>query len=765
MASSTPHDADMRPPPSLVIDPASSLRELALKTLKSRRKPQTDTPIPAVSSRPPVSDVSFQLDYGQDEISQPRDIPQSPPLSTPKSPVIHTPKPATTSPKPLSVSTPKPTPVPDNQAREEGEISDEEDVQPAPIQRKSSTPLPQLSNSISRGPTYPTPTTSSQAQPESSKNKPPLFERLSDPPVIFDSLPFADSETGAMQIDTAPATPDSRYVLDPSHVRPGVAMNQDQYDKAKDIVLDLLGWGVEPHYLVDCGLTREVVYYVFTELNLRLPQNLDTTGLVPFTPEDALELQKTAMMPPPPPPPQSRRPSQSRPASSTRTPSPSPASAQAPMTSSQIVESPRPVSTSDLHDMEQQRRQELMARKAAIASKKSKHPPPVPSSSPRSVPAPSSLPSSSNQDTDMNVDSVEDFLKSIGSTSAAPSDVAGSSATFTEQSDDMEVDEIPGLSRTNSYKAPVLVPYNTTPSPFPSSMISPTQSSQGPLSPAECPPTSTESASTTFSSISIETTTSSSSSSPTETQLPEGPALQRRGMKRPVASDFVDFDSESRASSSNGYRHSNGHNRRRVAGFASVASQPRCIIDVSDSEGEGDGDVSMRDVESSWRGGYASPVPTKPFIAHLNTNGWATPPVLTSTPTIASLASTPSGTMSPAALMAKETEIQRMREIIAQKERKLKEAKVALEVSSRADVTVKREDTPVTLLPDGGPSLPSRLATPTLDPPQPFAQEDHLEPSVSSDPVTIPRSSDHGTPVTMTPSIGSPFRLALPTSD
>ena len=56
-------------------------------------------------------------------------------------------------------------------------------------------------------------------------------------------------------------------------------MNQEQYDTAKDIVLDLLGWGVPPEYLVDCGLSREIVFYVFLELNLRLPANLDVSGL------------------------------------------------------------------------------------------------------------------------------------------------------------------------------------------------------------------------------------------------------------------------------------------------------------------------------------------------------------------------------------------------------------------------------------------------------------------------------------------------------
>ncbi|KAG6890600.1 hypothetical protein C0995_006576 [Termitomyces sp. Mi166 len=760
MASSGPQDVEMRSPPS---DAASSLRELALKSIKSRRKPHSESLLPP---RPPPVEATFQLDYGQEEISPSRDPPQTqaastPKLPAPKSPVV-TPKPQVVPvSKPPAVSTP--TPVPDVQAREEGEISDEEEAKPASEPLKPPSPLSHSASSIPRVPRHSTPSTSVQVPPDSSQSRLPLHERLSDPPVISDSPAFArNEESSPMQIDPAPgpALPGPGYFLDSDHIRPGVALNQDQYDKAKDIVLDLLGWGVDPEYLVDCGVTREVVYYVFTELNLRLPQNLDTTGLIPFTPEDALELQKSVMMPPPPPPIRARCLSQDPPSVSTNapdTPSPPPATspAGASTTLSRAIRSPRSISTSDLHDMEQQRRQELMARRAAIASKKSRNMPASTMSSPSGVSSSSaSLPlNNSKQSHDMNVDSVEDFLKTIGP-SSTPSTTTGSSAATTHQPnvDDMDVDEIPGL--TSSYKTSTLA---SSSAPYIPSLVSPTESSHALLSPNQPPPSSTESGSTTYSSRSTETSTSS-----TETQLSEGPILQRRVFKRPVASDFVDFE-ESRPSnnnSRNGYRPTNGGLRRRPNGFASVVSQPRCIIDVSDSEGEGDGDVAMRDMETAWRSGFASPVPTKPFVGHLNTNGWATPPVSTTpTPTVTSVASTPTGTMSPAALLAKENEIQRMREIIAQKERKLKEAK-ALEASAKADVTVKREETPVFLPPDGGPSQQNGLATRTVDF-QPSAQADRLESPVTSD--TVSKSS---APVASTPSIGSLFRLPpLPTSD
>lgn len=46
-------------------------------------------------------------------------------------------------------------------------------------------------------------------------------------------------------------------------------MTAAEFAEAKEIIIDLLGWNVPVDYLIHCGLTREVIYYVFTELNLR----------------------------------------------------------------------------------------------------------------------------------------------------------------------------------------------------------------------------------------------------------------------------------------------------------------------------------------------------------------------------------------------------------------------------------------------------------------------------------------------------------------
>lgn len=51
-------------------------------------------------------------------------------------------------------------------------------------------------------------------------------------------------------------------------------LGQLQLWEAKIIVLDLLGWGVPPSYLVACGLQPKLVIRIFNELNLKLPDSL-----------------------------------------------------------------------------------------------------------------------------------------------------------------------------------------------------------------------------------------------------------------------------------------------------------------------------------------------------------------------------------------------------------------------------------------------------------------------------------------------------------
>ncbi|KAG1730048.1 hypothetical protein EDB19DRAFT_2027553 [Suillus lakei] len=65
---------------------------------------------------------------------------------------------------------------------------------------------------------------------------------------------------------TATSTPPQHSDVEP--------MTRQDLDHTKNLVLDLLGWGVSPEYLVEAGVSAGVLYRVFTDLNLRLPTNL-----------------------------------------------------------------------------------------------------------------------------------------------------------------------------------------------------------------------------------------------------------------------------------------------------------------------------------------------------------------------------------------------------------------------------------------------------------------------------------------------------------
>ncbi|KAL5635773.1 hypothetical protein ACGC1H_004548 [Rhizoctonia solani] len=79
-------------------------------------------------------------------------------------------------------------------------------------------------------------------------------------------------------------TPSSNIVEAPKYVRPGLNMTARDLDEAKHLILDLLGLGVTPEYLVDCGVSSQCLAVCFYELNLRFPLNLDRRqiNLPPF---------------------------------------------------------------------------------------------------------------------------------------------------------------------------------------------------------------------------------------------------------------------------------------------------------------------------------------------------------------------------------------------------------------------------------------------------------------------------------------------------
>ncbi|KAG2134668.1 hypothetical protein BD769DRAFT_461870 [Suillus cothurnatus] len=69
----------------------------------------------------------------------------------------------------------------------------------------------------------------------------------------------------------------------PHHSDMGPMTRQD-LDHTKNLILDLLGWGVSPEYLVEAGVSAGVIYRVFTDLNIRLPTNLVLPPTRPLLP-------------------------------------------------------------------------------------------------------------------------------------------------------------------------------------------------------------------------------------------------------------------------------------------------------------------------------------------------------------------------------------------------------------------------------------------------------------------------------------------------
>ncbi|KAL0961443.1 hypothetical protein HGRIS_006388 [Hohenbuehelia grisea] len=824
-------------------DPASSLRAAALRTIKRRKAPSAD-PVTISPPKPlPIPDTSIQLDYGEDDISS------SPPEVTMGE---------------STSSTANKDPEVDP-GREEGEISDSDEPMP---EVKASPPAPVAPSpaTLPEGPRKPLrpsvdTTTTFDAKPTTpprpavlkveSPVAPSLLDRLVDPPRRQLSPASAALRYGYHRslLDQALSQ------IDENHVRPGLALNQEQYDTAKDIVLDLLGWGVPPEYLVDCGLSREIVFYVFTELNLRLPTNLNTAGLltfppipdifpVPLHPSTQLEGERG----------NDKQPSRGsgevvgQPVSSFASTVKAVKAAtsptvQVPSSSSSVkgggfssgfLSQPSPVSAvtavsatsvgssssgssaggtlASLHDMERQRRQELLARKAAaLASRKSKAsssssvestqpkpstqmttPQPRPGPPPEGVvqpieirhmpSAPSSTASSfagpSNDDTAVSqIDStavstdaapaaptfnaalVDDFLKSIAPSASAtesnalpPDDIPmlDDSSRRHASPEEMDVD-IPGLVHGSQSRHQSTTPTATD-----------NQSFRGVQSPSalEPPPSSTSTQASTLNGFSSSRQTSAQPGfSPTDattspaishnqpktrslgrygsgsmssdtsfgdiSQL-SGPALQRRGLKRPVASDFVDFEASGVQQSSieaNDHRTNGSNGLKRGGSFAGVSGMRRCVIDLSDSEGEGeeDGRTYSYDREGAFvdarpraRGSRYSPA------------GWATPPTGPPSNGIG---------VSPGALEEKELEIRRMRELIAKREQsRLKKLTVP------RSTTLTQEQS-AALTPDpNGTAIPRATSDQESIPNSPAVPEQSLLPPMG--PTGVPASSE-----------------------
>ncbi|EIW81027.1 hypothetical protein CONPUDRAFT_153576 [Coniophora puteana RWD-64-598 SS2] len=616
-------------------DAAASLRAAALLSRK-RRKIVPEKP-PAPAARPHI-EPSFQLDYGQEDVgSQPQFT----------SILTHSPPPEN-KPSPLPKAASPVSDIEDGQIREEGEISDEEPPPPAPPPpvRKSLSPRRNLRRSPSAG----LPARHRSHRPSIS------IKREHTPPSLSELFPPQTqspvySSTHANSVFTL-ETPD--YKLDADHVRPGLPMTQEQFDTAKDAVLDLLGWGVSPEYLLYCGLSRQLIFYVFNELNLRLPDAFDDTGLIhyptaemasliPISPSIALRRLSLNLPPPFTSPAEDGY---------RGMPSTSRAHDDYPISNGDGFVSPASHETStqdaeNLHVIEFQRKQELMARKAAIASRKRK----VSDALSRTV---------SNEDVDMIPpvanETVDDFLKSIEPPVLGDPTVADLIPTGDVPSDLMEVDKVPpGLmsftpseqqSLLPSYQSPV----DTTPQSF-----TPTEPEliREPSPPAVLPSKLSRSKEVSA-SIPI-------------VQDANGAYLARRGTKRPVAADFVDADSlrppPSSFGQSNGNHPTSPSIPRKTSSFAGISGMRRCIIQLSDSEDDGSdaedfiGQADSRSFSPGLGSAFGRQPPSRGPMAAAFANGGSRP------------ASGGAGNaLAGSVLLEKEEEIKRMRQMIADME-------------------------------------------------------------------------------------------------
>ncbi|KAF9013214.1 hypothetical protein BDQ17DRAFT_584664 [Cyathus striatus] len=608
-----------------VDDPASSLRAAALLTLKSKRKRAVVETAPPPSTRPlPVEDT-LQLDYGQEET--PSNVPLSPSHSG-SNEILNELHPTND--------------IEEGQIREEGEISDEDEASASP---SKPPPSPEYFHA---GPSdaHASPAKQLPARPSppaaGSPRFPALLERITDAPqyIPMDEDQPMNAEDSAMQ-EYSPVD-DIPLLVDLDHVRPGIPLKLEEYNVAKDIILDLLGWGVEPEYLIDCGLTRQIVYYVFAELNLELPHNLDTSDLVPFTPEVAT-VTLTRQMPTVHEKPSSGQSLLTR----LNLGSHIPRLVTPPPDSMEGVQSP---GTNELLDIERQRRQELLARKAAQASRKAKQvAPPVEDTS--SVASSAGIsPSEPSKDQDMETtpvasEAVEDFLKSIA-TPVEPPFKPTSITTLQVKENGMDLDEIPGLGSLSRSSSQADVTGNA-----------PAYTDQIVVSPSTIHPlVSAESANSIFSPIAQDATIAANSF-----------VTQRRGAKRPVASDFVDLDPSQRVGP-NGNRLLDVPSRPGTGANFSSVSMKRCVIDLSDSEGEQDRSaaIPMKRARSK---GYVSP-PRRLRNETPSGSGWNTPSVA------------PTSSAAPGGQSVLEFKIKQMKEEIARREQEMKRAIASRPVST-----------------------------------------------------------------------------------
>lgn len=342
------------------------------------------------------------------------------------------------------------------------------------------------------------------------------------------------------------------------HILFDATVTDEEIFQAKVLVLDILGWGVPAVYLLECGISELAVVVCLSELKLRIPKVLE--HLIDQAEQDIRRAAEAISV---------QTGSQNRPQTPlSATAAPFHPTLQQPVAStSQQHAATKPV---DLNDIEQQRRQELLARRAVLQSmQKAKgissqfdadHG--LPGSSASTV---SALPTPPIQDGE-----VDAFLADL----IPDGDVVMENG---QQHEQLEVEQaLVGQSEDESRS-------RTRSPPTPHDTLS---AQYGNYS---APPRFATDTTNGWTDYAAPGSAPSSHTYPSRFQPS---ANQRRNAKRPVAADFVEYASQdtsgastSRVAPPRSYTTDSNNSAKRRRHFG-PSTQHRLVIELSDDDGE-----------------------------------------------------------------------------------------------------------------------------------------------------------------------------------
>jgi hypothetical protein len=460
-------------------------------------------------------------------------------------------------------------------------------------------------------------------------------------------------------------------------------VSNEEIFEAKVVILDILGWGVPSQYLLDCGISALVVVVCLSELKLRIPRDLenliDEAELLVHDHKDSNKMSTgTAPLPKPPP-----------------------LSVRHPLPPIPVQQSATP--PIDLHDIEQQRKQELLARRAALQSmKRSKQ---LQLSPQHDIGIETSSEPQANDTIMLPVQEgeVDAFLADVivDEADANPEDSQHYELMEVERALVAEEPEEETFSPASNGRAGSTIPLQ----PSRPSQPQPAEP-QSSDTPTNQPAVSQNQNAAEADNVTDRTLPPSANASHIR---PQANTASRRNAKRPVAADFVEYAPQDPSSGSMPvpaptHSDSNGNAAWRRRNFGPSVQQ-RLVIDLSDDEGSDGGGENDR-VPNTGQSKSAARDP--PMIAR-ETSWTATNAVATSRE-----GSTPLDDEKLRLWQLKQREIELMRERIRQMEERTKK-RIANPFTAAGveQVAARSGSEPIatdTLTRSGGiSSLPARL--------------------------------------------------------